>query len=220
MPRNIACAIIYIIIMVKTSDKTKRAAAKKSAKTISAKKVEEIKLGKFCDSEPMRLPEVTPSRVWQLIGGIALLLIGIFCVATMFVNFPFSYLWQGESNLWQADTMPLTISWIVNNLALVIFTIFCVIGSILLFAKQRVPVMIWYVLIVTLVVGFISQSVGIYTNYTTRECLEESCPLVVGELGTVLLCDLTIFMLGLVLIWMVYKTNLHYGCPKSKKKRR
>lgn len=205
--------------MAKTVTKTKKASAKKSIKTLSAKKVEEIKLGKFCDSEPMRLPEVVPSRVWQLIGGVALLLIGIFCVATMFVNFPFGYLWRGESNIWQADTMPLTVSWIVNNSALVIFTIFCIIGSILLFAKRRVPVMVWYILIVTLAVGFISQSVGIYTNYTTRECLEGSCPLVVGELSTILLCDLTIMMLGLVLLWMVYKTNLYYGHAKPKKKR-
>ena len=77
---------------------------------------------------------------------------------------------------------------------------------------------IWYILIVMLTIGFISQSVGIYTNYTTRECLDENCPLVVGELGTVLLCDLTIFMLGLVLLWMVYKTNLHYGRVKTKRK--
>ena len=204
--------------MVKSASKINKVVQKKVAKTISAKKVEEIKLGKFCDTEPMRLPEMTPSRVWQLIGGGALVLIVAFCIATMFVNFPFSYLWQGGSDIWQTDMMPLTISWIVNNAALVIFTIFCVLTSILLFARRRVPVAIWYILIIMLTIGFISQSVGIYTNYTTRECLDENCPLVVGELGTVLLCDLTIFMLGLVLLWMIYKTNLHYGRVKTKRK--
>lgn len=219
------CVIISIIIMTKsTTSKAKKTPAKKvggrASKTLNTRKVEEVKLGKFSDCEPLRLPEVPPRRIWQIIGGAALLLIGIFCVATMVADFPFAYLWRSDVEAWQPDQSPLTISWIVNNVALVLFTILCVMSSILLFAKRRVPVGVWYLLIVTLAVGFISQSVGIYANYTNRDCEMEACPLVVGELSTVLLCDLTIFMLSLVVLWMVYKTNLHYGHPKPKRQKR
>ncbi len=208
----------------KTTSKAKNSTAKKTsgraAKTLNTRKVEEIRLGKFNDCEPMRLPEVPPRRIWQIIGGVALLLMGIFCVATMVANFPFVYLWQDEIEVWRPDQSALTISWIVNNVALVIFTVLCVMSSILLFARRKVPVGIWYLLIVTLAVGFISQSVGIYTNYTRRDCEIEPCSLVVGELSTILLCDLTILMLSLALLWMVYKTNLHYGHPKPKRQKR
>lgn len=202
--------------MVKAKIVTKKTSGR-STKTLNARKVEEIKLGKFKDCEPLRLPEVPPRRIWQVLGGVALLLIGVFCVATMVMQFPFAYLWQEEIDAWQPEQAPLTMSWIVNNVALVLFTILCVMASIVLFARRRVPVAVWYLLIVMLTVGFISQSIGIYNNYTLRDCRENACPMVVGELSIVLICDLVIFMLGLVLLWMVYKTNLHYGHPRRKK---
>lgn len=212
--------------MAKTTTKSKKpkSATKKSeqraARSLNTRKVEDVKLGKFQSCEPLRLPFVPPRRIWQLIGGVALLLMAIFCVATMLTNFPFAYLWQSEANIWQPDQSPLTLSWIVNNVALILFTVMCIMASILLFARRKVPVMVWYLLILTLAVGFISQSISIYSNYTRRDCAVEACPLVVGELSTILLCDLTIFMLSLVILWMIYKTNLHYGHPKPKRERR
>lgn len=206
------------------ASKTKKSPARKSvgraSKTLDTRKVEEVKLGKFSDCEPLRLPEVPPRRIWQLVGGAALLLIGVFCVATMIADFPFAYLWRSDFDVWQSDQTPLTVSWIVNNVALVLFTVLCVMSSVLLFARRKVPVVVWYLLIITLAVGFISQSVGIYANYTSVNCDLQSCPLVVGELSVILLCDLTILMLSLVVLWMVYKTDLHYGHPKAKRSRR
>lgn len=207
------------------STKTSKTSSKSSARKTLPKrdltrtaKVDELKLGKFDTHEPMYLPESTVRRSWQIIGGVALLLITGFCLVSMVTQVPFAYLWQTETDLWQAELTPLTISWIVNNIALVIFTIFCLITSLLLFMRRRVPAGIWYILILTLVVGFISQSVGIYQNYTTRECVEASCPMVVGELSIVLLCDLTIFMLSILLLWMVYCMNKHRYHHKSSKK--
>lgn len=207
--------------MVKsTKAKSEKKSAGRAAKSLNTRKVEEIKLGKFNDCEPLRLPEVPPRRIWQVIGGVALLLIGIFCVATMIAQFPFAYLWQGEIDVWQPEQAPLTMSWIVNNVALVLFTVLCVVSSVLLFAKRKVPVLVWYLLIVTLTVGFISQSIGIYNNYTLRDCGVNECPMVVGELSVVLLCDLVIMMISLALLWIVYKTNLNYGHPRPKRQKR
>lgn len=202
--------------MAKSTKPTKTSKSKK-AKTASAK-VDELKLGKFSDCEPLRLPETKPRRSWQIIGAIALLIIAVFCIGCMVMEFPFAYLWHGEQDLWQSDTLPLTISWIVNNVMLVIFTILCLVSCIILFTKHRVPAPIWYLLIFTLFVGFISQSIGIYQNYTIYNCEIDPCPLVVGELSTVLLCDLVIFMISLILICMIYRTNHHsYSHKKSKK---
>jgi len=202
----------------KTPKTTQKSRARKSSPKrdlTRTAKVDELKLGKFNTHEPMCLPESPVRRSWQIIGGIALLLITGFCLVSMVTQVPFAYLWQTETDLWQAELTPLTISWIVNNIALVIFTIFCLIASLLLFMRRRVPTGIWYILILSLVIGFISQSIGIYQNYTTRECVEASCPMVVGELSVVLLCDLTIFMLSILLLWMVFCMNKHRYHHKS-----
>jgi len=209
-------------VQTKTSKTSKKSPARKSSPKrdlTRTAKVDELKLGKFADCEPMRLPESQVRRSWQIIGGIALLLITGFCLVSMVTQVPFAYLWQTETDLWQSELTPLTISWIINNIALVIFTIFCLIASLLLFMRRRVPAGIWYILIITLVVGFISQSVGIYQNYTSRECVEASCPMVVGELSIVLLCDLTIFMLSILLLWMVFCMNKHHCRHKTNKRK-
>ncbi len=212
---------MMIIVMVKSAKVVaKKTTTARGARAQEARKVEEVKLGKFRDCEPMRLPEVPPRRIWQVVGGIALALMGIFCVATMCFEFPFAYLWQSETNVWQPDLTPLTLSWIVNNVALIVFTIGCFVGSALLFMKKKVPVGVWYVLIVALAVGFISQSVGIYSNYTLMECETESCPLVVGELSTILLCDLVILMISWILLWMIYRTNLYARHPRPRRRKR
>lgn len=200
----------------KTKRKTTQAAQTRRMSGVS--KVEELKLGKFQDSEPMRLPETQTRRSWQIIGGIALLLIGGFCLVSMVLQVPFAYLWNSEVDIWQAEMTPLTVSWIVNNVALVIFTIVCLLTSMMLFARKRIPVGMWYGLIVALVVGFISQSIGIYQNYTLRECAGE-CPMVVGDLSMVLLCDLTILMLSILLVWMVYCMNRRKYRHEKKKRR-
>lgn len=203
----------------KSTTKTKSAANRpKSANSkLTSSKVDELKLGKFSDCEPLRLPEFRPRRSWQIIGAVALLLITIFCVGSMIMKFPFAYLWHGEQNLWQPDTIPLTVSWIINNVALVIFTILCLSSSIILFLRRRVPTLIWYLLIVTLLISFISQSISIYQNYTLYDCGDDPCPLVVGELGTILLCNLVIFMISLILLCMVYRTN-HYRMRRHHRK--
>lgn len=208
--------------MVKsTKAKTKtQKKANVAGRASEASKVEELKLGKFADSVPMRLPESQTRRSWQVIGGVALLLIGGFCLISMVLQVPFAYLWQSEVDIWQAEMTPLTVSWIVNNVALVIFTILCLFASILLFAKKRVVVGMWYGLIVALVVGFISQSIGIYQNYTLVECGEGGCPIVVGELSMVLLCDLTILMLSILLLWMVYCMNRRKYRHEKKRRRK
>lgn len=185
----------------------------------TSSKVDELKLGKFDECDPMRLPESQVRRSWQVIGGVALLLIAGFCLVSMVTQMPFAYLWQTETDIWQAELTPLTISWIVNNIALVIFTVLCLVTSVLLFMRKRVAVGVWYTLIVTLVVGFISQSVGIYQNYTLRECVEETCPMVVGELSVVLLCDLVIMMVAILLLWMVFCMNRRRHTPVAKKRR-
>lgn len=202
--------------MPRTTKSTKLKSAKK--RSSSSAKVDELKLGKFSACEPLRLPETRPRRSWQIIGAVALLLIAIFCIGCMIMQFPFAYLWHGEQNLWQPDAIPLTISWIVNNVALIIFTVLCLTTSTLLFLKRHVPVLIWYLLIITLLIGFISQSISIYQNYTIYDCNVDPCPLVVGELSTILLCDLVIFMISLLLLCMVYRTN-HYHSPSAKRKR-
>lgn len=198
--------------MVKSAAKSSKAKVVKSpvrkgAGRTTSSKVDELKLGKFDECNPMRLPESQARRSWQIIGGVALLLIAGFCLVSMVMQVPFAYLWQTETDIWQAELTPLTISWIVNNIALVIFTVVCLVVSILLFAGKRVARGAWYVMILTLMIGFISQSVGIYQNYTLRDCVEETCPMVVGELSMVLLCDLVIMMVSVILLWLVYCLN-------------
>lgn len=211
----------------KSSTKTKTTSSKRTAPTpkaskakLSTSKVDELKLGKFSACEPFRLPEFQPRRSWQIIGAVALLLISIFCVCSMIMKFPFAYLWHEDQGLWQPDAVPLTISWIINNVALVIFTILCLCSSIILFLRRRVPVLVWYLLIITLLTGFVSQSISIYQNYTIYSCETAPCPLVVGELGTILLCNLVILMISLILICMVYRTNHHrpHHCNHKAKK--
>ena len=186
---------------------------------MASSKVDELKLGKFEQQAPMKLSEARARRTWQVIGGVALLLIAGFCLVSMVMQVPFAYLWQTETDIWQTELTPLTISWIVNNIALVIFTVLCLVTSILLFARKRVAVGVWYVLIVLLVVGFVSQSVGIYQNYTLRDCVEATCPMVVGELSVVLLCDLVIMMVAVLLLWLICCLTKNQNMPEQKHRR-
>ncbi len=201
--------------MVKSAAKSKKSVSRNSSTKvknvgrISSSKVDELKLGKFDECVPMRLPESQVRRSWQVIGGIALLLIAAYCVFMMVTNTPFAYLAWGGVDLWREEQWPLTIAWIVNNVCLVVFTILCLVTSILMFAKKRIAVGVWYAMIVLLVVGFISQSIGIYENYTTRECVTQTCPMVVGELSVVLLCNLVIMMVAILLLWLVCCMNKH-----------
>lgn len=204
----------------KSSKETKNTKqVKRTVRRSASSKVDELKLGKFEKQAPLRLPEARARRVWQVIGGVALMMIAGFCLVSMVLQVPFAYLWQTETDIWQTELTPLTISWIVNNVTLVVFTVLCLVTSVLLFARRHVPAGVWYLLIILLVVGFVSQSVGIYQNYTLRDCVEATCPMVVGELSVVLLCDLVIMMVAVILLWLIYCLTKSQNMPEQKRRR-
>ncbi len=182
-------------------------------------KVEELKLGKFAECDPLRLPEKGISRGWQIIGGVACALVAIIGIYTMLVTKILSIFdGMGAHASWY---------WLIMELMLLIIVISATTASVMLFLKKRVPVGVWYVLIGAIVIGLICASFHKLERYEARECYNNypgiypgenkgsGCPSVVNELSGVVLLNLLFHSLGIVGLYLIYRVTRRRKCYKG-----
>lgn len=187
--------------------------------TSLAQKVEELKLGKFAECDPLRLPEKGISRGWQIIGGVVCALVAIIGIYTMLATKILSIF----------DGMGVHMSWywLIMELMLLIVVITTTTASVMLFLKKRVPVGVWYVLIGAIVIGLICASFHKLERYEARECYNNypgiypgenkgsGCPSVVNELSGVVLLNLLFHSLGIVGLYLIYRITRRRKCYKG-----
>ena len=187
--------------------------------TSLVQKVEELKLGKFAECDPLRLPEKGISRGWQIIGGVVCALLAIIGHYTMLATKILSIF----------DGMGVHMSWywLIMELMLLVIVISATTASVMLFLKKRVPVGVWYVLIGAIVIGLICASFHKLERYEARECYNKypgiypgenrgsGCPSVVNELSGVVLMNLLFHSLGIVGLYLIYRVARRRKCYKG-----
>lgn len=183
--------------------------------TSLAQKVEELKLGKFAECDPLRLPEKGISRGWQIIGGVACALVAIIGIYAMLATKILSIFdGMGVHASWY---------WLIMEFMLLIIVISATTASVMLFLKKRVPVGVWYVLIGAIVIGLICASFHKLERYEARECYNNypgenkgsGCPSVVNELSGVVLLNLLFHSLGIVGLYLIYRIARRRKCYKG-----
>lgn len=206
--------------MVESAKKTKVGQTEKrpvgrppKART-NLQKVEEVKLGKFAAKAPLKLPERQIKRGWQITWGVALMLGAVIGVYLLLLTVPEYIFGDGvmsgpaiiSSNGWYM---------LVAEMMVLVVTIGSLAASIMMFAKKRVPMALWYVIIGALVIGLICASFRKFRWYEERLCYENypgiypgedrgsGCPSVVGQLSVITLVDLAILAAGMVGVWML-----------------
>ncbi len=196
----------------------------------NAQAIEEMKLGKFAECEPLHLPEKEIRRGWQIVGGVVLLLTALIGLYIILKTDPVQA-WlthQGEGN----PLAYLPGYWLVMELMILLVTVGCVVGAVMMFMKKRVSKWLWYTLIAAAVTGIICASFHKFRNYEERLCYENypgiypedptkgsQCPSVVGDLSLIVLADLGVFAVGGLAIRVMMDYNKGNGKSKRTKKR-
>lgn len=186
---------------------------------------EELKLGKFEQCKPLHLPEKQVRRGWQIVGAVALMLVTILGVYILLLSDVGALIW-GNGVMDGGSVMASTPEYaLVMQGMVLLMTIGCFVASVMMFAKRKVPVWLWYALIVVVLIGLVSASFHRFRLYEQRECynnypgivdLGYACPSVVNELGLVVLIDMAVGALAAVASWAVWRVTR----PRGNKKRR
>ncbi len=218
--------------MAKTLDEKKRK-TKTSISSLpprpktNAQKVEELKLGKFTERRPLRMPEKEVRQGWRIIGAVALMLAAIIGIYIILITEPVQT-WLHPDGFGD-PLFRLPIYWLVLEIALVIFVVDCLISSVMLLVKKRVPTLLWQILIVTATIGLLCASFHTFTHFEARKCYENypgiypedpskgsACPSVRNELILISLRNLLIYTIGIVAGVLVYRaTKRHARRPKK-----
>lgn len=210
--------------MAKTNSITQSGAAKTASKAMRAarpksntEKIEELKLGKFSKCEPLCFPEKKAKRGWQIVGAVALMLGAILGVFYLLMTDPIKGMMKSSPMSPGAYLANVDWYWKIAALAVAVAVVCCFTGSVMMFAKKKASVKIWYILIASVLVAVITVSFHRFRLYEQRLCYENypniielgySCPSVVGELSWIVVQDLMIFGVGILGLWLVhYKTR-------------
>lgn len=202
----------------KTAPVTKRPVGRPPKARTNLQKVEEVKLGKFAEKVPLRLPEKQIRRGWQITWGIALMLGAILGVYILILLVPEQLMGDGVMS-GPAIMMSEGWYWLIAEAMVLVATVGCLVASVMLFAKKRVPATLWYTLIGAVVVGVICASFRKYRWYEERLCYENypgiypgedkgsGCPSVVNQLSVITLVDLAILAAGMIGVWMLSRVK-------------
>lgn len=197
----------------KTKTKEKTVARPPRAKT-TAQKLEELKLGKFTEREVLRLPAKEVRRGWQIVGAVALMLGAIVGVFAVFMLEPLRGLTWDQTGF--SPFGGLEIYEGVMVLCIALAALICAVASMMLFAGKRVPVFLWYVLVVTATLGLLCASFHTFKWFEARKCYENypgiypndpnkgsGCPSVEYDLIGISIRNLLIYTAGLVAFLLV-----------------
>lgn len=181
-----------------------------------ARKVEELKLGKFAKCEPLRLPEKKVRRCWQIAGGIGFIVAALVLIITVFMIKPVRTL------TWQPDGFGpfegLSWYWLVMVGCMIVVALCGLIMGVLLLLSKRVPVFFWYLLIASATVGLLCASFNSFKWFEERRCYENypgifpddphkgsGCPSVGNDLVYINLRNLAIYTVGLLGLFWAHK---------------
>lgn len=186
----------------------------------NAQKVEELKLGKFTERRPLRMPEKEVRRGWQIIGAVALMLAAMIGIYIILITEPVQT-WLHPDGFGD-PLVRLPIYWLVLEAALVVFVVDCLISSVMLLVRKRVPALLWQILIVTVTISLLCASFHTFMHFEARKCYEDypgiypedpskgsACPSVQNELILISLRNLLIYTIGIVAGMLVYRATKH-----------
>lgn len=201
--------------MTKTSPKTPTAkpTSRKpnNRRSISSQKVDELKLGKFLDFEPLHLPEREPRRGWQIFWAIVLLAIAVYFLVCIVVMAPglletdFGW-WLSLWGNWQ--NWPYVLAEVLLLIALFLIPILCLIIGGLLLARQRIVAVLWYVLIVTVWSGLFNWSLLILKERVIERCAL-ACPNASWNILIALVFNLIFAFVAVKLIKIAHRYSKH-----------
>lgn len=206
--------------------------ATSSTRTLTnAQKVEELKLGKFAECKPLRLPGKQIRRGWQITWGMTLLLAALLGIYILFMIDPIRVLTWDNDGFVGGRIGSLQPYWWAMVGALVVATLCCLAAGIILLVKRRVPVVIWCLLIIAATVAALCASFHTFTWFEARNCYENypgiyledpnkgsGCPSVMNDLIGLSLRNLVIYTVGLIAlcgVWRLAKRRV--GCGHRKK---
>lgn len=181
-----------------------------------ARKVEELKLGKFVKCEPLRLPEKKVRRGWQIAGGIGMILVALALTFVVFLLKPVRTL------TWQPDGFGafegLPVYWLVMIGCMILAAADCLLIGILLLFGRRISTILWYGLIILATVGLLCLSFNSFEWFEERLCYENypgifpddpakgsGCPGVESDLIIISIRNMVIYTVGLVAILLVHR---------------
>lgn len=208
----------------KNSDKV--VARPPRAKTTS-QKIEELKLGKFAEHKPMRLPEKETDRSQQLIGAAALMLMALAGVSFILKTEPLVFLFQGNDPMsFGAQMANVPWYWMLAEVMALVATICCIVAGAILLAKRRVPVMLWYILVIVMTVGLLCVSFHSFKWFEELNCAKRvradgssggTCGGVEDKLIVLTLRNLMLYTAGLVAFFGVWKFARHKSGRKTRR---
>lgn len=203
---------MVLIIMVestkkaKTEQATKRPVGRPPKARSNFEKVEEVRLGKFSEQKPLRLPEKQIRRGWQIAWAIVLIVMAMMGVCAILLTDPVAVLTWDNDGFAGGRIGSLGLYWMVMEVMILVATICCVVASVMMFAKKRVPAGLWYALIGAVAIGLICASFHKFNGYEERLCYENypgedrgsGCPSVVGSLSMIVIVDLVVLLAGVI----------------------
>lgn len=197
----------------------------------NAQKVEELKLGKFDECEPLSLPKKQIRRGWQITWGIVLLLVALIGIYIVLMTDPVRVLIWDNDGIMSGRLGGLDFYWLVMVGAAIIATICSFMAGIMFLFKKSVPAIIWYFLIIALTVGLLCASFHTFTWFEARDCYENypgiypedptkgsGCPSVVNELILLSLRNLAIYTVGIIALYFGYRAAKHHRNCKTKRR--
>lgn len=184
------------------------------AKTVS-QKLDDLKLGKFAECEPMCLPDKQVRRGWQILGAVILLLLALVGGYFMLMTEPLKYMTWAPSVMSPMAVISSTPGyWLMVEVAVLILVVCAVVAAIVLLFGKNVPAIFWYLMIGAGLVALIFASFHRFRLYEQRQCYKNypnivefdyACPSVVNELGAVVLMDILLFAAGMIAIILIHK---------------
>lgn len=216
-----------------SAEKTSRPVGRPPRARTNAQKIEELKLGKFADSEPLCLPEREVKRGWQIAGGVVLLVGAALGVWVLMMQAPFKH--------WFEPGMPVMSFWAemaanetyvkIIIVGLMFAIVASMVAGVMMLMKKRVPLLIWGVLILAVTALLLGVSFRTFRGYEERLCYENypgiypedstrgsQCPSVMDGLVLVSLRNILIFEVGMGVLWLIVRMRrCHRGRAKIRK---
>lgn len=197
----------------------------------NTQKVEELKLGKFDECEPLSLPKRQIRRGWQITWGIVLLLVALIGVYIVLMTDPVRVLIWDNDGIMGGRLGGLDLYQLVMVSAAIIATVCSFVAGMMLLFKKSVPAIIWYLFIIALTVGLLCVSFHTFTWFEARDCYENypgiypedptkgsGCPSVVNELILLSLRNLAIYTVGIIALYFGYRAAKHHRNCKTKRR--
>lgn len=206
---------------------------RRSARALTnAQKVEELKLGKFAECKPLRLPEKQIRRGWQITWGIVLLLVALVGAYIILMTDPVRVLTWDNDGFGGGRLGSLDLYWWVMIGTLAVAVVCCIAAGLVLLLKKHVPRFLWYSLIAAATVAALCASFHTFTWFEARDCYENypgiypedpskgsGCPSVVNDLILISLRNLAIYTAGIVAFWFAYRwAQRRLGCGHKGKR--